>query len=133
MLSKRVMALGATSIGKKAGSLWEWLPATIISRQPAFADSFGGHEMPLPQESNQYTLLLAVDFAQHPADVGQTSSALGVLYSALAGAQALGGEDLLENERAPVLENILLDVPSRVIETIADHISSRIDHERPAF
>jgi hypothetical protein len=80
-----------------------------------------------------FLLLRAVGFAQHPADVGQTSSALGVLYGALAGAQALGGEDFFENERAPVLESILLDAPSRVIEAIADHISSRIDHERPAF
>jgi len=30
--------------------LWEWLPATIPSRQPTFAERYGGHEMPLPQE-----------------------------------------------------------------------------------
>jgi hypothetical protein len=29
--------------------LWEWLSATIESRQPAFAEGYGGHEMPLPQ------------------------------------------------------------------------------------
>jgi hypothetical protein len=42
--------------------------------------------------------LFELDLVQHPADVGQTSSALGVLYGALAGAQALGGEDFFENE-----------------------------------
>jgi hypothetical protein len=49
---------------KQGGSLWEWLPAvaapaisaesapaTIKSRQPAFAKSYGGHEMPVPQKS----------------------------------------------------------------------------------
>jgi hypothetical protein len=30
--------------------LWEWLPAANLSRQPTFAESFGGHEMPLPQK-----------------------------------------------------------------------------------
>jgi hypothetical protein len=89
--------------------------------------------MPHPQESSPYTWLHAVDFAQHPADVGQASRALGVFDDALAGAQALGSEDFFENERAPVLENILLDVLPRVMEAIADHFRTGIAHERPAF
>jgi len=33
--------------GNEVSPLWECLPATILSRQPAFAESYGGHEMPL--------------------------------------------------------------------------------------
>jgi hypothetical protein len=41
--------------------MWEWLPATITSRQPAFAKSYGGHEMPLPQKNNLQLHLEGVD------------------------------------------------------------------------
>jgi hypothetical protein len=44
----------------------ESAPATIKSRQPAFAESYGGHEMPLPQKSYRlpWKLLMTLIFEQ---------------------------------------------------------------------
>jgi hypothetical protein len=57
---KQAMERCAILIGTEVSSLWEWLlpaprlrqagPATIPSRQTAFAEGYGGHEMSLPQK-----------------------------------------------------------------------------------
>jgi hypothetical protein len=43
------MARGAILPTDERFPLWEGLPATIKTQQPAFAGGYGGHEMPLPQ------------------------------------------------------------------------------------
>jgi hypothetical protein len=70
---------------------------------------------------------------QHPADIGQASSSLRVFDGAPAGSHTLGGEDGLEDQRAPVLGQIPLDVSARVVETKADQLRCPVVQANASF
>jgi hypothetical protein len=76
----------------------------------------------IEQKPQIFLMLLRIKLVQHPADVGEASGAFGVLGGASAGAEAFGVQYHIQDQRAAVAMEILLDIRARVAETITDHV-----------
>jgi hypothetical protein len=56
----------------------------------------------------------------HLADIGKTSSPLGVFTGAVADSRLLAGHDLLHQQRSSVRPNILFNIHNCIIETVTN-------------
>jgi asparagine N-glycosylation enzyme membrane subunit Stt3 len=69
---------------------------------------------------------LPLNLVHNPADIRQTSFALGVFYGALAFAELFLCLNFLHNKRAAILAQVILDVFSAVLKTIANQIAHEL-------
>ena len=63
---------------------------------------------------------LPLNLVHNPADIRQTSFALGIFHGALAIAKLFLSLDLLTNQRAAIFAQVILDVFSAVFKTVTD-------------
>lgn len=86
-----------------------------------------------PRWSFSYDVLLAPVFfvlthyrVHHPADIRQTSPALGIFRGALAASEHFFGLDSFHDQRAAVFGVILPDIFSGIFKAVADQIIHRV-------